>query len=111
MLRNCGVKKIHMRIASPLLNFHVFMELIHYKKRIVSIKISIKEIQKYIGVDSLSFISLDGVYKALGHRKGRDNEKPEFTDHYFSGDYPVELVDQKLGSLPSQLSLLIEAKK
>ena len=66
-------------------------------------KFSIKEIQKYIGVDSLSFISLDGVYKALGHRKGRDNEKPEFTDHYFSGDYPVELVDQKLGSLPSQL--------
>ena len=54
---------------------------------------------------------MDGVYKALGHKKGRDNDKPEFTDHYFSGDYPVELVDQKLGSLPSQLSLLIEAKK
>ena len=60
--------------------------------------------------DSLNFISLDGVYKALGHKKGRDKNKPEFTDHYFSGDYPVELVDQKSGSLPSQLSLLIEAK-
>ena len=42
---------------------------------------------------------------------GRDKKRPEFTDHYFSGDYPVELIDQKSGALPSQLSLLIEAKK
>ena len=53
---------------------------------------------------------MDGIYKALGFKKGRDINKPRFTDHYFSGDYPVELTDQKLGSKPSQLSLLIEAK-
>ena len=112
MLRNCGVKKIHMRIASPPVKFPCFYGIdTPTKKELLASKFSIKEIQKYIGVDSLSFISLDGVYKALGHKKGRDNGKPEFTDHYFSGDYPVELVDQKLGSLPSQLSLLIEAKK
>ena len=111
MLRNCGVKKIHMRIASPPVKFPCFYGIdTPTKKELLASRYSIQEIQKYIGVDSLNFISLDGVYKALGHKKGRDKKKPEFTDHYFSGDYPVELVDQKSGSLPSQLSLLIEAK-
>ena len=54
--------------------------------------------------------TLDGIYKALGFHEGRDKNKPRFTDHYFSGDYPVELVDQKSGNNPSQLSLLIETK-
>lgn len=111
MLRNCGVKKIHMRIASPPVKFPCFYGIdTPTKKELLASRYSIQEIQEYIGVDSLNFISLDGVYKALGHKKGRDKNKPEFTDHYFSGDYPVELVDQKSGSLPSQLSLLIEAK-
>ena len=47
---------------------------------------------------------------ALTGGYGRDKNKPRFTDHYFSGDYPVELIDQKSGEQPSQLSLLIEAK-
>ena len=111
MLRNCGVKKIHMRIASPPVKFPCFYGIdTPTKKELLASRYSIQEIQEYIGVDSLNFISLDGVYKALGHKKGRDKNKPEFTDHYFSGDYPVELVDQKSGTLPSQLSLLIEAK-
>ena len=111
MLRNCGVKKIHMRIASPPVKFPCFYGIdTPTKKELLASRYSTQEIQKYIGVDSLNFISLDGVYKALGHKKGRNKNKPEFTDHYFSGDYPVELVDQKSGSLPSQLSLLIEAK-
>ena len=111
MLRNCGVKKIHMRIASPPVKFPCFYGIdTPTKKELLASRYSTQEIQKYIGVDSLNFISLDGVYKALGHKKGRDKNKPEFTDHYFSGDYPVELVDQKSGSIPSQLSLLIEAK-
>ena len=46
-----------------------------------------EEERVYIGVDSLKFVSLDGIYKALGFKNGRDNSKPKFTDHYFSGDY------------------------
>ena len=69
-----------------------------------------EEIRNFIGVDTLKFISLDGVYKALGHKNGRNSKKPAYTDHYFSGDYPVELVDQKSGVFSSQLSLLIESK-
>ena len=112
MLRNCGVKKIHMRIASPPVKFPCFYGIdTPTREELLASKFSIREIQKYIGVDSLNFISLDGVYKALGHKSGRNKNKPEFTDHYFSGDYPVELIDQKSGSFPSQLSLLIETKK
>ena len=112
MLKNCGVKKIHMRIASPPVKFPCYYGIdTPTREELLASKFSIKEIQKFIGVDSLGFISLDGVYKALGHKRGRNNNKPEFTDHYFSGDYPVELVDKKSGSFPSQLSLLIEAKK
>ena len=80
--------KIHMRIASPPVKFPVITESTHLQKELLASRYSIQEIQKYIGVDSLNFISLDGVYKALGHKK-EDKNKPEFTDHYFSGDYPV----------------------
>ena len=111
MLKNAGVKKIHMRIASPPVKFPCFYGIdTPTKKELLASRFTIKEIKEYIGVDSLKFISLDGIYKALGYKKGRDEKKPKFTDHYFSGDYPVELVDQKSGSIPSQLSLLIEAK-
>ena len=111
MLRNAGVKKIHMRIASPPVKFPCYYGIdTPTREELLASKFSINEIKKLIGVDSLKFISLDGIYKALGFKKGRDINKPRFTDHYFSGDYPVELTDQKLGSKPSQLSLLIEAK-
>ena len=112
MLRNCGVKSIHMRIASPPVKFPCFYGIdTPTKEELLASKYSIEKIQNYIGVDSLSFITLNGVYRALGFKKGRNNESPAFTDHYFSGDYPVELIDQESGSFPSQLSLLIEAKK
>ncbi len=111
MLRNAGVKKIHMRIASPPVKYPCFYGIdTPTKKELLASKFSINEIKDHIGVDSLKFVSLDGIYKALGFKNGRDNSKPKFTDHYFSGDYPVELIDQKAGSNPSQLSLLIEAK-
>ncbi|MBS91548.1 MAG: amidophosphoribosyltransferase [Rickettsiales bacterium] len=111
MLRNCGVKKIHMRIASPPVKYPCFYGIdTPTKEELLASKYSISQIKKFIGVDSLQFVSLDGVYKALGYAGGRDKENPKFTDHYFSGDYPVELVDQKSGTIPSQLSLLIETK-
>ena len=112
MLRNCGVNKIHMRIASPPVKFPCFYGIdTPTKEELLASKFTIDQIRNYIGVDSLKFVSLDGVYKALGVKNGRNNHTPLFTDHYFSGDYPVRLVDQDAGVLPSQLSLLIEPTK
>ena len=48
---------------------------------------------KYIGADTLEFISIDGLYRALGERNGRDNNNPQYTDHYFTGDYPTSIPD------------------
>ena len=60
----------------------------------------------YIGVDSLAFITVDGLYRALGY-EGRDPLNPQFTDHCFTGDYPTPLTD-KNGTQRRQLSLLAE---
>ena len=75
MLRNAGVKKIHMRIASPPVKFPCFYGIdTPTKKELLASRFTIKEIKEYIGVDSLKFISLNGIYKALGYKKGRDKK-------------------------------------
>ncbi|WP_216074778.1 hypothetical protein, partial [Acinetobacter baumannii] len=61
----------------------------------------------YLGVDSLAFISIDGLYRALGE-PGRDPGQPQFTDHYFTGDYPTPITDL-VSEGAKQLSLLAEA--
>ncbi len=112
MLRNCGVKDVHMRIASPPVKYPCFYGIdTPTKEELLASKFTIEQIKQYIGVDSLKFVTLDGVYKALGFQNGRNKENPMFTDHYFSGDYPVKLIDQNAGVSPSQLSLLIEPTK
>lgn len=112
MLRNCGVKKIHMRIASPPVKHPCYYGIdTPSKDELLAHKYSIEEIAKIINVDSLKFVSLNGVYKALGFKNGRNPKDPQFTDHYFSGDYPVKLIDKNIGYKLSQLSLLIEAKR
>jgi amidophosphoribosyltransferase len=67
---------------------------------------SLDEMTKFIGVKTLSFLSIDGIYKAMGYQK-RNNLSPEFTDHYFTGDYPISPLDQSNRSIKdNQLSLL-----
>tara|TARA_A100001015_G_C15038258_1_gene737746 strand:- start:1037 stop:2494 length:1458 start_codon:yes stop_codon:yes gene_type:complete len=111
MLRNAGAKEIHMRIASPPVKFPCYYGIdTPLESELLASKYTIDEIKNYIGVDSLSFISLNGVYRALGFSQGRNEDNPQFTDHYFSGNYPVKLVDKNIGNNPSQLSLLIETK-
>ena len=67
---------------------------------------SVAEIQDYLGVDSLAFLSIDGLYRALGE-PGRDDADPQFTDHYFTGDYPTPITDHR-GEAAKQISLLAE---
>jgi amidophosphoribosyltransferase len=61
----------------------------------------------YLEADSLAFLSVDGLYRAMGHDR-RDPHQPQFTDHCFTGDYPTRLTDQH-GTSHRQLSLLAEA--
>jgi amidophosphoribosyltransferase len=65
--------------------------------------------RQFIGADSLAFLSVDGIYRAMGFEK-RDADRPQFTDHCFTGDYPTALTDLAAKEAsPRQLSLLAEA--
>ena len=67
---------------------------------------TIDEICKFLKADSISFLSINGLYKAMGHPEGRDPDNPVFTDHCFTGDYPTKLSDNESNEEFSQLSLL-----
>ena len=70
---------------------------------------SIEQMRRFVGADSLAFLSVDGIYRAMGY-PGRNMRQPQFTDHCFTGDYPTPLTDRAAQSSPArQLSLLAEA--
>ena len=50
----------------------------------------------FVGADSLAFLSIDGLYRAMGHNEGRNPNKPAYTDHCFTGDYPTPLRDSNV---------------
>ena len=75
--------------------------------KLLAAHMSVEEKAAYLGVDSLAFITVDGLYRALGE-PGRDAQTPQYTDHYFTGDYPTPITDLVTESA-KQLSLLAEA--
>ena len=106
MLFDAGAKEIHVRIASPEIKFPDFYGVdMPTKDELLAANKSIDEICDYIGANSLKFLSIDGLYKAMGYEK-RNNTYPQLTDHYFTGDYPVEIIDELGENKITQLSLL-----
>jgi amidophosphoribosyltransferase len=67
----------------------------------------VEQMRQYIQADSLAFVSMDGLYRAVGER-GRNGAAPQFCDACFSGEYPIELTDVNGGNNGRQLSLLAE---
>ena len=106
MLYEAGAKNVHVRIACPEIKFPDFYGVdMPTKNELLAHKKSNAEMCKYINAKSLKFLSLDGLYKALEKGK-RNNSYPQFSDHYFTGEYPIEPADN-LGEFKiKQLSLL-----
>ena len=106
MMRNAGALEVHMRISSPPIKFPDFygIDTPNPSELIASSK-SVEEIKNLLKLDSLHFLSLDGLYKSMGH-ECRDNINPQYTDHCFTGEYPTKLTDRDEGALTNQLSLL-----
>lgn len=106
MMRNAGALEVHMRISSPPIKFPDFygIDTPNPSELIASSK-SVEEIKNLLKLDSLHFLSLDGLYKSMGH-ECRDNINPQYTDHCFTGEYPTKLADRDEGALANQLSLL-----
>ena len=109
MMYEAGAREVHMRIASPPIKFPDYYGIdTPEKDALLASSHSLEEMRQFIGVDSLAFVSVDGIYKAAGF-DGRDNSSPQFTDHCFTGDYPTHLTDVIGESGKHQLSLLAEA--
>jgi amidophosphoribosyltransferase len=108
MMRNAGATEVHMRISSPPTAHSCFYGIdTPERKNLLAANYSIEEMAEFIGCDSLAFISIDGLYRAMG-LIGRDNKRPQYCDACFTGDYPTALTDQEGGMGANQLSLLAQ---
>ncbi len=106
MLYDAGAKEVHVKIACPEIRYPDFYGVdTPTKKELLAANKTNDEICEYIGAKSLRFLSLDGLYKAIGFEK-RNETYPQLTDHYFTGEYPVKLVDELGDNKITQLSLL-----
>ena len=106
MLYEAGAKEVHLRIASPEIKYPDFYGIdMPSKKELLAANMSVDEICQYVKAKSLKFLSIDGLYKAIGYEK-RNNEFPQLTDHYFTGDYPIKIIDELGEEKITQLSLL-----
>ena len=109
MLYDSGAKEVHVRIASPEIRFPDFYGIdTPTKKELLAANKNNDEICEYINAKSLKFLSIDGMYRAMGFDK-RNNTYSQFTDHYFTGEYPVKPVDNLGDDKVTQLSLLSTA--
>jgi amidophosphoribosyltransferase len=110
MMREAGAAEVHMRIASPPITHSDYYGIdTPERDKLLAATHDLEGMRKFIGADSLAFLSVEGIYRAMGYET-RDPARPQFTDHCFTGDYPTGLTDQAAQDhVPRQLSLLAEA--
>jgi amidophosphoribosyltransferase len=110
MMREAGASEVHMRIASPPITHSDYYGIdTPEREKLLAATHSLDQMREFIGADSLAFLSVEGVYRAMGYDR-RDPARPQFTDHCFTGEYPTLLTDRADEiARPRQLSLLAEA--
>jgi amidophosphoribosyltransferase len=114
MVRQAGAAEVHLRSASPPLKWPDFYGIaMPDRDKLLAANHSLEEMRRFLEVDSLAFLSVEGLYWALGAGP-RDPAHPQFTDHYFTGEYPTRLLDRELAEASSevadrQLSFLVDA--
>ncbi|HUC62867.1 MAG TPA: amidophosphoribosyltransferase, partial [Alphaproteobacteria bacterium] len=107
MVRQAGAREVHMRISSPPTTNSCFYGIDTPERgELLAASHDVAGMRELIGVDSLAFISIDGLYRAAGEAS-RNNDHPQYCDACFTGDYPTSLTDVEGGQTP-QLSLLSE---
>jgi amidophosphoribosyltransferase len=109
MLYDAGAKEVHVGISCPEIRYPDFYGVdTPTKKELLAANKTNNEICEYIGAKSLNFLSINGLYRAMGF-DNRNKTYPQLTDHYFTGDYPVKPVDELGDDKITQLSLLSTA--
>lgn len=96
MVRDAGAKEVHMRIASPPTTDSCFYGVnTPSREELMASSHTVDEMAKAIGADSLAFLSIDGLYRAVGEKKRKP--EPQYCDACFTGDYAIELTDHAMG--------------
>ncbi len=109
MMRDAGAREVHFRIACPPITHPDYYGIdTPERNKLLAAQMDLEGMRTYMGADSLAFLSVDGIYRAMGHAR-RDPVRPQFTDHCFTGDYPTRLTDVLAESNPKQWSMLAEA--
>jgi amidophosphoribosyltransferase len=113
MVREAGAKEVHLRSASPPIMWPDYYGIdMPNREKLLAANHSVEEIAKLLDVDSMGYLSVDGLYWAMD--AVRDPNNPQFTDHYFTGDYPTRLLDREIAEgrnqdMERQLSFLVDA--
>ncbi len=111
MVRQAGAAEVHMRISSPPSTHSCFYGIdTPDTEQLLAHRKSVEEICKFIGADSLSYLSIDGLYRAVGETK-RNNDMPQYCDACFTGDYAIELTDHENKKTGAKVTDLRERQK
>jgi len=93
MLYEAGAKEVHLKIASPPIKYPDYYGIdTPDKDELLASRLDLKGMQKFINAKTLQFLSIEGLYKSMGYKK-RNSSYPQFTDHCFTGEYPIKPVD------------------
>jgi amidophosphoribosyltransferase len=105
---------VHLRSASPPIKWPDYYGIdMPDREKLLAAQKTPEEIAKFLDVDSMGYLSVDGLYWAMGVA-ARDPARPQFTDHYFTGEYPTRLLDREIAegrndAADRQLSFLVDA--
>jgi amidophosphoribosyltransferase len=103
MMRDAGAAEVHMRVASPPTDNSCFYGVdTPERHKLLAARMNVQGMAEYIHADSLAFVSIDGLYRAVGEA-GRSKACPQFCDACFTGDYPTSLTDMAAKEAPDPL--------
>ena len=114
MVREAGATEVHLRSASPPIKWPDFYGIdMPDRDKLLAANHTVDEIARILEVDSMGYLSVDGLYWAM-ESAPRNADEPQFTDHYFTGDYPTRLLDREIAEgrnelSERQLSFLVDA--
>ncbi|MBX3482278.1 amidophosphoribosyltransferase [Phenylobacterium sp.] len=113
MVREAGAAEVHLRSASPPIMWPDYYGIdMPDREKLLAANHTVEEIARILGVDSMGYLSVEGLYWAMD--AVRDDAHPQYTDHYFTGDYPTRLLDKEIAEgrnelVERQLSFLVDA--
>lgn len=105
MMRDAGAREVHMRVASPPTRHSCFYGVdTPERAKLLAAQMTVEQMRDYINADSLAFVSIEGLYRAIGD--ARDDAQPQRCDACFTGDYPTSLTDLNENSPSAGLALV-----